>query len=245
MQRFQDLNSTISEIVQSDYRTADVFKKHGINYCCSGKISLAEACAIKGIEVASIAHDLKVATRNVYVSNSIDYQKWSAEFLIEYIIHIHHDYLRRTLPALNSSVMSFVEGHKNKYPALADVQTLLSELARMVEAHCLHEEQVIFPYIKQIEGMLRRREVYGNLFVRTLRKPLSNIGQEHKAISELLEKLHASTGEYKAPQNACTNHKVIFARLEEFENDIQHHAYLENRILFPKAIEMENQLLEL
>ncbi len=245
MQRFEDLNSTISDIVRQDYRTADVFRKHGINYCCSGKVSLTEACAIKGVEVASVTKDLYAATRNVYVSNNLEYGKWTADFLIDYIIHIHHDYLKKTLPALTVSVISFVDGHKNKYPALVDVQNILDELSRLVEAHCMHEEQVIFPYIKHLEGMLKRKEVYANLFVRTLRKPLSNIGQEHKAICSLLERLRECTGNYQAPQNACTNHRVIYARLLEFENDVQQHAYLENEILFPKAIEMERQLLEL
>jgi regulator of cell morphogenesis and NO signaling len=245
MQRLEYLNSTIPDIVRQDYRTADVFRKHGVNYCCGGKISLEEACSLKGIDVSLIRKDLEAATRNVYVSNQLDYENWNVDFLIDYIIHIHHGYLKKTLPGLTSAVVSFVEGHKNKYPVLAEVRDILSALSTLTDRHCLHEEEVIFPYIKQLEGILRRKDVYGNLFVRTLRKPLSNITQEHQAISELLETLRTCTENYQSPSNACTNHRVIYGRLEEFENDLLQHAYLENQFLFPKAIEMERQLLEL
>ena len=42
-------NATVSEIVRADYRAADVFKKHGINYCCSGQVMLQQACDMRKI----------------------------------------------------------------------------------------------------------------------------------------------------------------------------------------------------
>ena len=116
----------------------------------------------------------------------------------------------------------------------------------MVTKQMKHEEEVVFPYIKQIDSMLRRKEVYGGLFVKTLRKPLNAIvGSEQKDSTSIIEKIRACTNQYLFPANACTNHQVIFHKLKELDNDLTQHKHLENNILFPKAIAIEKELLQL
>src|SRR5688572_26640486 len=199
--------SFISEIVLSDYRTADVFKRLGINYCCSGNISLLEACETKGIEYLDVEKELLEATRSVYVSNALKFSEWKIDFLIDYIINVHHAYLYKALPALESRLNSFIEGHKKKYPELIKINEVFVELSNCLLPHNHHEEEIIFPYIKQIAVAYQRKESYGNLFVRTLRKPLDNIEKEHCAISEHLQKLKSITNHFLPPPNACTNHQ--------------------------------------
>ena len=38
-------NKSVGEIVKQDFRAADVFSSYGIDFCCGGEISVAEACA--------------------------------------------------------------------------------------------------------------------------------------------------------------------------------------------------------
>jgi regulator of cell morphogenesis and NO signaling len=102
---------------------------------------------------------------------------------------------------------------------------------------------VIFPYIKQVETTFRRKEIYGNLFVRTLRKPLNAVEKEHAQISVLLDQLKSQANGYNFPEKACTNHQVIYHKLREFHDDMIQHKHLENNILFPKAIRLEQELL--
>ncbi|MEP7257365.1 MAG: DUF542 domain-containing protein [Flavitalea sp.] len=239
----QDSEKTIADIVRSDYRTADVFKKYHINFCCSGKISLQLACELQGLDYPTILHELEEAARTILVPANIQYDQWKVDFLVDYINNVHHAYLYQAIPALQANLLSFMEGHKKKFPALIDIYEVFHELSTLLERHNRHEDEIIFPYIKQIESAYRRKEPYGNLFVRTLRKPLSHIEKEHALISELLEKLKMHTNNYTYPANACTNHQVIYHKLNEFCQDIVQHKYLENNILFPKAIEIEQHLL--
>ena len=243
--RFWKLDSYISEIVSNDYRTADVFKKFGINYCCSGQISILEACKAKAIEYTIIDEELRNATREIYVSNTTRFSEWRIDFLIDYIINIHHAYLYEALPSLELRLISFMGGHKKKYPELAQIAEVVTDLSKFLLYHNQHEEEIIFPYIKQIDVAYRRKESYGNLFVRTLRKPLSNIEKEHESIGEHLRKLKLYTNDYQPPANACTNHQVLYHKLEEFHNDLVQHKHLEKNILFQKAIEIEQRLLQL
>ena len=234
---------TVSEIVRGDYRTADVFKKYGINYCCGGNITLEEACMQRDVDMPSFIADLENATKNIQVSNFIDYNNWSIEFLIDYIINIHHAYLYKTLPVLQTSISGFVSSHRKNNPEFEELMEVFDNLSNLLLRHNMHEEEVIFPYIKQISNTFRRKETYGSLFVKTLRKPLASVSRELIQIEEQMVRVRKLTKNYQFPESACTNHRVIFGKLKEFDNDIVNHKHLENNILFPKAIELERQLL--
>jgi len=234
---------TISQIVQSDYRTADVFKKHNINFCCGGQVSLQTTCMLGDHNYNRILNDLEEATRDIHLSNILQFDQWKIDFLIDYIMNVHHAYLYQAIPTLELALTSFMEGHKKKYPELTKIHELFLELSDVLLTHNRHEEEIIFPYIKQIDIAYRRKESYGNLFVRTLRKPLRNVEEEHNVISGILKNIKENTNNYDFPNNACTNHQVLYHKLRELHEDLVQHKHLEINILFPKAIEIEQQLL--
>jgi regulator of cell morphogenesis and NO signaling len=240
----QDFDKTISDIVRSDYRTADVFKKYGINFCATeGK--LLETCASQNLNYNAILEELLAATKNITISNTLHFSEWKASFLIDYIVNVHHAYMHLAISSLETSLSSFLETHKRKYPEVNKVLLLFREMVTLLVKHSRHEEEIIFPYIKQIENTHRRKETYGNLFVRTLRKPLSNIEKEHEVIYSILREIQTLTNNYTCPSSACADLSAIYSKLNEFHNDMLQHTHLEDDILYPKAIEMEKELLQL
>jgi regulator of cell morphogenesis and NO signaling len=240
----QDFDKTISDIVRSDYRTADVFKKHGINYSASdGK--LLETCASQNLDYNLILEELISATKTITIPNTLHFSEWKISFLIDYIINVHHAYMHMALLSLESSLAAFVEDHKKKSPEVSKILLLFRELSALLVTHSRHEEEIIFPYIRQIESTHRRKETYGNLFVRTLRKPLSNIEKEHEVILSILREIESLTNNYTCPSSAGADQSVIYNKLSEFYRDMLQHTHLEDNILFPKAIEMEKELLQL
>jgi len=243
IQLHREATNTVSDIVRDDYRTADVFKRHGINFCCSGNVSLESACAVKNIDASAVMSELDEATRNIRLPNGLKFSEWKASFLADYIIHVHHEYLFQSLPSLESALISFIEGHKKKFPQLEELSDVFKRLANLLMIHIRHEDEIIFPYIKQIETALRRSEPYGSLLVKTLRKPIGNVEKEHSEISGLLKKLKDRSSDFHFPGNACTNHQVIYHRLQEFYEDMIQHMHLENNILYPKVKEIEQRLL--
>ena len=240
----QDFDKTISDIVRLDYRTADVFKKHGINFCTtSGK--LLETCASQNLDYNSILEELLSATKNITISNTLSFSEWNVSFLIDYIVNVHHAYMHAAISSLENSFISYIETHKKKDPDVTKVFFLFRELTTLLIKHSRHEEEIIFPYIRQIESTHRRKETYGNLFVRTLRKPLSNIEKEHEVIYSILNEIQVLTGNYTCPPNGGADQSAIYHKLAEFHNDMLQHTHLEDDILYPKAIEMEKELLQL
>ncbi len=234
---------TVAEIVRSDYRTADVFKKYGINYCCGGQVPLAEACAIRNVDERTLQEELDAAMRNLNLFNGLRFEEWKLDFLADYIVNVHHAYLYQTLPALEATLTGFVNSHRKQHPELEEVLACFSELAQLLVQHNRMEEEVVFPYIKQIDNAFRRQESYGRLFVRTLRKPFSDLQKDHQQVSTLLQRMRLLTHDYTFSDKACTNHRVVFGKLRELDNDLMQHKHLENNILYPRAQEMERSLL--
>ncbi len=239
-----DKESTVASIVTGDYRAADVFRKYGIEYCCGGKYPLHVACKINGVDEGLVVTELEEATREVNRSNTLDFTQWHIDFLTDYIVHVHHQYLRNALPRAQDYVDRFAEGHRGKFNYLDELKRLVNQLRRNFLPHLVQEEEIIFPYIRQIGHAYYSREPYASLLVRTLRKPVENImEQEHDNSTRLLGRMREITDNYTPPPNACLNHKVTFGKLREVDNDIIQHIHLEHNILFPRAIAMEKELL--
>jgi regulator of cell morphogenesis and NO signaling len=166
------------------------------------------------------------------------------DFLADYIVHVHHHYLKNQLPEIRSQLRKFTEEHGEKYAYLRELEKVFLQLYKELLPHVEQEEAIIFPYIRQITHAFHSQESYASLLVKTMRKPIGELmNQEHEMVAGAIHTMRELTGDYTAPVRACTSHKVIFSRLKELDNDLAQHIHLENNILFPRAIEMEKILL--
>jgi len=239
-------SATISDIVSADYRTADIFRKHGIEFCCGGKRPLEQVCDEKSVDTDLIQQELELATRRVYLPNGLNYNDWSIEFLTDYIINIHHEYLRKSLPAAKEYLARFAEGHHKKFPYVMELAESFNNIVTGILPLLVEEEEIIFPYLRQVSHAHKSKAPYAGLLVRTLRKPVKNMLQrEHLFVYKNLLRIRELSNHYTAPENACPNHRVTFLKLHEIDNDLIQHLYLETSILLPKAISMEKELLEM
>ena len=216
-----DGDQTVSDIVNADYRTADVFRKYGIEFCCGGKLSLRTICDIKNLRINIVREELEESTRTICLPNSLKFENWDIDFLTDYIINVHHEYLRKALPATKDHLAMFVNGHRDKFSYLPDLLKIFIELENFALPHLQEEETIIFPYIRQISHAYHSKESYAALLVRTLRKPVENImNHENESLNRLLRQMRQLTGDYTPPKNACTSHGVIFSKLKEIDNDL-------------------------
>jgi regulator of cell morphogenesis and NO signaling len=236
--------STVSEVVAQHYRTADVFRKYEIEYCCGGKWPLETVCIMKGLEFNALKKELEEAGRSILLPPQLAYDSWSIDFLASYIIHVHHHHLRRSLSATEDILTHFTKDHEKKYPYMLEVQRLFGKLKKEIIPHIQYEEEIIFPYICQVSHAFENNDTYAKLLVKTLRKPLDKMMQnEHEMLTAPVLKIRNLTNRYLAPEKACVSHKVVLERLKENDNDLMQHVYLENDILFPRALQIEKELL--
>jgi regulator of cell morphogenesis and NO signaling len=105
----------------------------------------------------------------------------------------------------------------------------------------LKEEQVLFPYITRMEEAIGEGCAVPPPFFGTVRNPVRMMMMEHDTAGDLLRTLRATTGDYTPPTDACISYQTLYQALAGFEADLHQHIHLENNLLFPRAIEMEER----
>jgi regulator of cell morphogenesis and NO signaling len=238
-------SSFVTDIVRYDYRTAGVFRKYDIDFCCGGKWPLDIVCRNKNLNTEEIISELRRVVHQSASNAALDFDSWEIDFLADYILNVHHRYLEKALPEIKEQVTKFLEGHRKKFPELEELDMIINKYLKQIPPHMKQEEEIFFPYIKQIHHAHKHRESYAKLLIRTLRKPLEEVMlKDHETTGSNLHRLRTITNNYTPPQQACITHKVTFAKLKELDTDLVQHIHLESNILFPKAIAMEQELLK-
>ena len=91
---------TVAQIVCKEPKMAAVFEGLGIDFCCGGDITLAEACNRKALTVADVIELLKAAEGESR-GESRDWAGAGISELIENIVGTHHAFLNQELPRLS------------------------------------------------------------------------------------------------------------------------------------------------
>lgn len=232
---------TLGQIAAKDLRKAQIFKKHGLDFCCGGKKTVKEACAEKGLDVATVEQELQQADK-VPSSRPLPYNEWNLDFLADYIINTHHTYIRKNLPDIKTYANKVMRVHGDHHPELAKVNQLVEAVNAELTAHMHKEEQILFPYIKQLVSAKTHSQQFQRSPFGTVRNPINMMEMEHESVGNNLDGLRECTNNYSLPEDACASYSLLYRMLDEFEEDLHLHIHLENNILFPKALKLEKSL---
>lgn len=235
-------SSTIGELVAEDFRKAEVFRKFGLDFCCGGNKSIKEACDEKNIDANVVAIALS-EVENQQKSNQHDYNSWQLDFLADYIINIHHKYVAESLPLLDEFSAKVADVHADLHPEVVEIAQLFNAVAEELKMHMLKEENILFPYIKELAVAKREKTITESSAFGSIENVIRVMEFEHVSAGGNMDKIHELSNAFTPPEDACSSYRVLFSKLEEFEKDLHQHIHLENNILFPKAIELEKELL--
>ena len=87
-------NEQIGSIVANDFRTAAIFKKYGIDFCCKGGRTIEEATEKKGLDKNKIYQDIESLPQSN--GGEIDFTSWPLDLLSDYVEKTHHRYIRES-----------------------------------------------------------------------------------------------------------------------------------------------------
>jgi regulator of cell morphogenesis and NO signaling len=232
---------TIGEVVARNFRTAQIFERHGIDFCCGGKKTIEEACTSHNLNAEKLIYELS-EVNGTSASSEYDFNSWELDYLIDHIVSTHHAYLNRALPNILAHAEKVASVHGTNHPETVKIAGIFSSLKDELEAHLMKEERMLFPYIKKLVEIKRFKQDAFYPPFGTIRNPISVMENEHEAAGIEFEEINRLSRNYSLPQDACTTYQVLYKELKEFEEDLHIHVHLENNILFPKAIELENVL---
>lgn len=233
-------NQNIGELVALDYRTASVFKKYKIDFCCNGNRTISDACENKKIDTTKILDDLDNATQSK--DTATDFQSWPLDLLAEYIEKKHHRYVEEKILEIKPYLDKICKVHGEHHPELFNINEEFLECAGAFAAHMKKEELIIFPFIKKMVSSKSNNQPFSKPGFGSVQNPIDLMMDDHEAEGERFVRISELSNDYTPPEDACNTYRVTLALLKEFEDDLHMHVHLENNILFPKAIEMEKEL---
>ncbi len=213
----QELNfgeMPIGEIAVQFPGATAIFRKHKLDYCCGGAISLAGAVERRGIALADVERRLAQL-----IPQQTDLPD-DSEGIIDLIISRYHDTHRRELPELIQLARRVERVHAEHPDAPTGLADFLAQMEADLGSHMEKEELVLFPMIRAGHPMVSA--------------PIAAMQAEHVDHGLTLEELAALTNDMQPPQGACGSWRALYSGLRKLSDDLIDHIHIENNILFPR-----------
>lgn len=234
---------TVRELATEIPNATRTFEKLGIDYCCGGSKSLNDACAQAHVPVEDVLRALEQgdSLKPVPDTGLADFSTGKLGDLVEHILATHHAYVKQELPRLHQLLNKVVSVHGKTHSELGEIQQAFQGMSAELTSHMMKEEHILFPHIVDLENAVRTGRPQPRPPFGSLSNPVHMMELEHESAGAALKAISTLSSNYTAPEDACFSYKTLYTALQEFEADLHQHVHLENNILFPRAIAMENE----
>ncbi|HLJ27141.1 MAG TPA: iron-sulfur cluster repair di-iron protein [Candidatus Angelobacter sp.] len=237
-----DATRTVKEFAAEVPNATRTFEKLGIDYCCGGSKSLSDACSHAHLSVDDVLRALEQDSgfRQAPEAGLPDFAVGSLGDLIVHILTTHHVYVKQELPRLHQLLHKVVAVHGKNHPELGQIQQTFQGMSAELISHMMKEEHILFPYIAALEKAANAGKPAPNPMFGSVSNPVHMMELEHDSAGAALKAICSLSANYTAPDDACFSYRTLYTALKEFETDLHQHVHLENNILFPRAIKLEN-----
>ena len=233
---------TLADIVTKNFKTAGIFEKYNLDYCCGGKKTIEQACSENGSDPEVIYSEIeKINSEKVEIPERID--DWDFDFIVDYIINNHHKFVRNMIPLISLHTEKVASAHGQNHPEIKEVAKVFSAVYKELKQHMMKEEEILFPYIKNLVKVNKGEAKFEKPYFGRIGNPINMMELEHQSAGESMYSIRKLTNNYDPPSDACDTFRVCLKELKEFEEDLHKHVHLENNVLFPKSILLEENLI--
>ena len=231
-------SKTVGEIAVELPQSTRIFERMKIDYCCGGDVGLGDACRAAGVNLDTLVQMLEASTTQK-ANENIDLQKATLTELMAYILDQHHVYTKVEMARLEPLAAKVISAHGENHAELLIVRDLMQQLFADLKPHMFKEEQILFPYVLELECAQAQNRPAPFAPFATVNNPIRMMMMEHDTAGDILRELRKVSGDYRLPADACLSYKTFYQALEMFEQDLHQHIHLENNLLFPKAVALE------
>jgi regulator of cell morphogenesis and NO signaling len=207
---------TLGEIAVALPGATAVFRRHHLDFCCGGGVSLAAAAARKGIAAEAIEAELQALDPDAGADAPAE-----PAALIDHILARYHEVHRRELPELVRLARRVEAVHRGHAEVPAGLADALEAMRLELEDHMQKEELVLFPMMKAGGSPM-------------IGMPVSRMRLEHDEHGARLRAIEELSRGGVPPDDACPTWKALYAGLRKLGDDLMQHIHLENNRLFPR-----------
>lgn len=231
-----DPAQSVGRLVADRPGRARVLERFGVDYCCGGSRTLAEACLPCGARVAEVLAALQDADAAAAARGEAepDFRAWPLARVVQHVLDVHHAFLCEELPALAALADKVARVHGARHPDLLRLAEAFAVFRVELDEHMLKEEEVFFPAVLEWEQTGRLPAFFGG----SLRVPVFVMEGDHRAADRAMRFFRQLTNGYRAPDDACNSWRALTARLQALEEDVHRHVHLETEFIQARALEL-------
>lgn len=231
----------IRELVEENYVFAAVLHYFGIDFFLYEQSSLEEVCKKFKINPQQLISELESWALQKEPTHEELYLK-PIEVLMAYLKRKHYFFVRQELPFLSNMISGIsIEG---AYAGiLSDLRILFPLFVEDFIHHIHEEETTLFNRIKLLQEV--EADVYAlpDALKILENRPIATLSDQHEAHDDEMIGIRQLTHDYQLLSDSPTAIKVLYHELQVFEKELQIHAWIEDSLLFPKAIELEREVV--
>lgn len=244
MEKASFKNRTISDLVEQDNEAAQVLYYFGIRFYEYGNQTLGQVCQLRGIKLDQLESELR-SPRSNFHEEDVPLFSYPIDLIIEYLKHAHYLFVKHKLPYIGKLIENFKANHVQYNQVERDLKTLYPLFLEDFIHHIYLEEDTVFKYIRSLHLAVKKNYYSSRLYFQMEKYSLQTCAVEHESHDDEMEGVRRITKGYYLALDAPLHVKVIYSELQQFEKSLQMHARIENEILFPKAMALENKVKQM
>ena len=235
------LKRTINELVAENHVRASVLYYFGVKFYDYETETLEEVCDRHGLKATNVIKALELV-KDASQQTLIQLRELPVDLLIEYLKHAHYLFVKKRLPYLGQLIDGLAKVNF-RYKALSDDLKAIFPMFVEDFIHHIHEEEdTVFSYVQQLKQFEDSGDKASAVLYAMKKFSISDFALDHEVHEHEMEGFRQITNDYQYCDEADLHIKVLYSELERFEQDLLTHAKIENDILFPKTLRLENQV---
>jgi regulator of cell morphogenesis and NO signaling len=147
------------------------------------------------------------------------------------------------VPVILAHTQKIASVHGARHPELLQIAEHTNAVCEEMIQHMHKEEQVLFPYIISLVSARKEGRAIASSAFGSIQNPIRMMESEHESAGDAMYAIRSLSSGYTVPDDGCTTYRIAFQELQDFERDLHQHVHLENNILFPMAVKLEQELI--
>lgn len=237
VQRRYSEEMRLSDLVENDYRFSMIFERYGLNYCCKGARTLAQACAENGIDAAALLAELSKVADEPAVRRPITAEA-SLRETFSRLFEEYEPKLQAMILPVEARLQKVSRSHGASFPQTIAAAEEMDQLSDELLVHLRRGKEVLMPLV---EGILRQRDEEDQEAQDAVRASVARVEHlahelktENRIIQRNLAEVRDLTSHYKVPEGVCTTFSVSYRELAEFDRTLSDFLILEEDGLLPR-----------
>ncbi len=229
----------IVEIVDDNYVNASVLFYFGIEFYNYSEKTLEQACLERGLNADLVIRELENCTT---CREDVELSVFPVDLIIEYLKHTHHIFIKRKLPYIAKLIECFEPNHKSYNAIAKDLKFVFPLFVEDFIHHVYLEEDTLFSYILELHKCTTDKHLTPRIYHQMEKHSLQKYAVEHEEHDDEMRGIRKITNNYKCDPEDPLHIRVVYAELQALEKELITHANVENEILFPKALMLEQEI---